>query len=60
MRMYRRNNNIKLAKEQFEIVKSLFTFLNNVGETMSYYTLEDFNSDSKQFEKISRSQGVIL
>lgn len=51
MYMYMRNNNMKLAKEQFESVKSLFTYLNNAGETMSYYTLEDFERDSKQFDK---------
>lgn len=51
MRMYSRHNNIKLAKEQFESVKSLFTFLNNEGETMSFYTLDDFERDSKQLEK---------
>lgn len=51
MRMYSRNNNIKLAKEQFESVKSLFTYLNNEREKMSYYTLDDFERDSKQLEK---------
>jgi hypothetical protein len=51
MRMYHRNNNIKLAKEHFKSVKTLFTYLNNEGETMYYYTLKDFESDSKQFEK---------
>lgn len=51
MRMYLRNNNIKLAKEQFEIIKPIFNFLNNEGETMNYYTLEDFKRDSKRFEK---------
>lgn len=51
MRMYIRHNNIKLAKEQFESVKSLFTFLNNTGETMDYYTVEDFNQDSERFKK---------
>lgn len=51
MRMYRRNNNIKAAKEQFESVKSLFIYLDKAGETMSYYTVEDFESDTRQFEK---------
>lgn len=51
MRMYLRHNNMKMAKEQFESVKSLFTFLHDKGETMDYYTLEDFESDSKRFEK---------
>lgn len=51
MRMYIRNNNIKLAKEQFESVKSLFTSLSNKGETMDYYTLEDFKQDSERFKK---------
>lgn len=51
MRMYLRHNNIKLAKAQFEILKPIFIFLNNEGEEMNYYTLEDFKRDSKQFEK---------
>lgn len=51
MRMYLRHNNIKLAKSQFEILKPIFIFLNNEGEEMNYYTLEDFKRDSKQFEK---------
>lgn len=51
MRMYLRHNNVELAKTQFEIIKPIFTFLNNEGETMEYYTLENFERDSKQFEK---------
>lgn len=51
MRMYLRHNSMKMAKEQFESVKSLFTFLNDKGETMDYYTLEDFKRDSMRFEK---------
>ena len=50
MRMYRRNNNMVLAKEQFEIVKSLFIPLNNKGEIMDFYTSKDFEEDSKQFK----------
>ncbi|HHW36796.1 MAG TPA: hypothetical protein GXX18_06085 [Bacillales bacterium] len=53
MRMYLRDNNIKLAKAQFEIIKPVFNFLNNEGEIMRYYTLEDFERDSKRFEKMS-------
>jgi hypothetical protein len=53
MRMYLRHNNIKHAKAQFEIIKPIFNFLNNEGEVMSYYTLEDFERDSKRFEKMS-------
>lgn len=51
MRMHLRYNCINRAKEEFESVKSLFTFLNNEGETMSYYTLEDFKRDSERFKK---------
>jgi hypothetical protein len=51
MRMYLRNNNIKLAKVQFEIIKPIFDYLNNEGETMNYYTLEDFKHDSERFKK---------
>jgi len=51
MRMYLSHGNFKLAKEQFEVVKSLFNFLNNEGEVMYYYTLEDFEADSKRFER---------
>jgi len=51
MRMYLRYNNIKKAKEEFESVKSLFIFLNDKGETMDYYTLEDFKRDSLRFEQ---------
>lgn len=50
MRMYLSNNNIKSAKVEFESVKPLFVFLNNKGETMDYYTEEDFKQDSLQFE----------
>ncbi|PTY93042.1 hypothetical protein [Heyndrickxia sporothermodurans] len=52
MHMYLRHNSIKPAKEQFEIVKSLFNFLHNLGETMYFYTLEDFETDSKRFERM--------
>jgi predicted house-cleaning noncanonical NTP pyrophosphatase (MazG superfamily) len=51
MRMYLRHNNVEQAKTQFEIIKPIFSFLNNEGETMEYYTLENFERDSKQFEK---------
>jgi hypothetical protein len=51
MRMYLRHNNMKLAKEQFEILKPNFNFLNNKGEIMDYYTVEDFERDLKRFEK---------
>ena len=51
MRMYLRHNNIQKAKEEFESVKSLFTFLNDKGETMDFYTVEDFKRDSMRFEK---------
>ncbi|MED2737647.1 hypothetical protein [Bacillus toyonensis] len=59
MQMYRRNGNIEKANEQFESVKSLFTRLNNVGETMYFYTLEEFESDSKQFEKYNSDKKVL-
>ncbi len=52
MQMYLRNNNIEFAKTQFDIVKRLFNSLNHEGEIMSYYTPQDFERDSKQFEKI--------
>lgn len=49
MRMYLRHDNIKLAKAQFDIIKPIFISLNNAGETMSYYTLQDFEIDSERF-----------
>lgn len=51
MRMYIRHNNVEQAKTQFEIIKPNFTFLNNEGETMDYYTSEDFKQDSERFKK---------
>lgn len=51
MRMHLRYNCINRAKEEFASVKSLFTFLNDKGETMDYYTLEDFKRDSERFKK---------
>ncbi|MGN5650402.1 hypothetical protein [Bacillus sp. Brlt_9] len=59
MQMYRRNGSMEKANEQFESVKSLFTYLNNIGETMYYYTLEEFESDSKQFEKYNSDKKVL-
>lgn len=59
MQMYRRNGSMEKANEQFESVKSLFTYLNNKGETMYYYTLEEFESDSKQFEKYNSDKKVL-
>ena len=50
MRMYLRHNNIALAKEQFEIIKPIFAFLNDAGETMDYYSLKDFKQDSIRFK----------
>ncbi|MFE8701142.1 hypothetical protein ACFYKX_11105 [Cytobacillus sp. FJAT-54145] len=51
MRMHLRYHCFKRAKEEFESVKSLFTFLHDKGETMDYYTLDDFKQDSMRFEK---------
>ncbi|MFY0516523.1 hypothetical protein ACOMCU_01645 [Lysinibacillus sp. UGB7] len=51
MRMYLNYNNFELAKAEFESVRSLFVFLNNKGETMDYYTVEDFKQDSIRFKK---------
>ncbi|MCY9308784.1 hypothetical protein MOF23_07305 [Bacillus inaquosorum] len=51
MRMYLSHNNVEQAKIQFEIIKPIFTFLNNEGETMNYYTLEDFKQDTERFKK---------
>ncbi|MES9681674.1 hypothetical protein ABWK22_01915 [Gottfriedia acidiceleris] len=51
MRMHLRYNCIKQAKEQFKIIKPIFESLHNEGETMNYYTLEDFNNDSERFKK---------
>lgn len=50
MRMYIRHNNMKLAKEQFDTLKPIFNSLNDKGETMNYYTLEDFEGDLKRFK----------
>ena len=51
MRMYIRHNNVELAKEQFEIIKPNFIFLKNKGETMNFYTSEDFKEDSERFKR---------
>lgn len=41
-----------MAQEQFEILKPNFQFLHEQGETMSWYTPEEFEEDSKRFEKM--------
>ncbi|MBG9693149.1 hypothetical protein ABD91_20630 [Lysinibacillus sphaericus] len=56
MRMYINHNNIEMAKAEFESVKSLFVFLNNKGETMDYYTVEDFKQDSIRFKSNEQSE----
>lgn len=51
MRMYRRNGNIELSKEQFDSVKRLFKSLNDEGSIMSFYTVDDFEQDCKYFKE---------
>lgn len=49
-RMYMQHGNIEMAKEQFEIVERIFNHLNSKGESVYFYTKEDFKQDKESLK----------